>query len=155
MSSVHHPSLSADHRIRSVIVRTFPTRHLSPTIKFSFRQLQQAVGSVAGTIVKWSVPQPSYSSRAYFPSVISCFATRVYRFSEKNIWITGFIVCPFLLFPCSPPIITPDYPLYRPTRRRSRVHRQGVCTLSCSFKVQPKTFPILGSSCRRSPLCSI
>ncbi|KAJ7085532.1 hypothetical protein C8R44DRAFT_893821 [Mycena epipterygia] len=36
--------------------------------------LQQALGSVAGTIVK------------------CCFATRVYRFSEKNIWITGFII---------------------------------------------------------------
>ncbi|KAJ7921129.1 hypothetical protein B0H13DRAFT_2656178 [Mycena leptocephala] len=36
--------------------------------------MQQAVGSVAGTIVK------------------CCFATRVYRFSEKNIFITAFIV---------------------------------------------------------------
>ncbi|KAJ6542185.1 hypothetical protein DFH09DRAFT_46786 [Mycena vulgaris] len=36
--------------------------------------LQQAIGSVVGTIVK------------------CCFATRVYRFSEKNLFITGFIV---------------------------------------------------------------
>ncbi|KAJ7123251.1 hypothetical protein C8R43DRAFT_1031970 [Mycena crocata] len=36
--------------------------------------LQQAIGTFAGTIVK------------------ICFATRVYRFSEKNIWITGFLV---------------------------------------------------------------
>ncbi|KAJ7761805.1 hypothetical protein B0H16DRAFT_1530597 [Mycena metata] len=36
--------------------------------------LQQAVGSVVGTIVK------------------CCFATRVYRFSDRNIFITGFII---------------------------------------------------------------
>ncbi|KAJ7070225.1 hypothetical protein B0H15DRAFT_918122 [Mycena belliarum] len=36
--------------------------------------MQQALGSVVGTIVK------------------CCFATRVWRFSERNIYITGFIV---------------------------------------------------------------
>ncbi|KAJ6612011.1 hypothetical protein B0H10DRAFT_335774 [Mycena sp. CBHHK59/15] len=36
--------------------------------------LQQAVGSVVGTIVK------------------CCFASRVYRFSERNVFVTGFIV---------------------------------------------------------------
>ncbi|KAJ7927650.1 hypothetical protein B0H13DRAFT_1027742 [Mycena leptocephala] len=36
--------------------------------------LQQAIGSVVGTIVK------------------CCFASRVYRFSDRNIFITGFIV---------------------------------------------------------------
>ncbi|KAJ7735740.1 hypothetical protein B0H16DRAFT_1731168 [Mycena metata] len=36
--------------------------------------LQQAAGSIVGTIVK------------------CCFATRVYRFSDRNIFITGFII---------------------------------------------------------------
>ncbi|KAJ7185896.1 hypothetical protein C8R46DRAFT_1061995 [Mycena filopes] len=36
--------------------------------------LQQIIGSVVGTIVK------------------CCFATRVYRFSDKNIFVTGFII---------------------------------------------------------------
>ncbi|KAJ7699609.1 hypothetical protein B0H17DRAFT_1196228 [Mycena rosella] len=50
-----------------------PTELLTGSTTWSII-LQQAIGSVVGTIVK------------------CCFATRVYRFSEKNIFITGFIV---------------------------------------------------------------
>ncbi|KAJ7445040.1 hypothetical protein FB451DRAFT_1293182 [Mycena latifolia] len=50
-----------------------PTALLTSTMTWSVI-MQQAIGSFVGTIVK------------------CCFVTRVYRFSERNVFITGFII---------------------------------------------------------------
>ncbi|CAK5271174.1 unnamed protein product [Mycena citricolor] len=53
--------------------------------------LQEIIGSFTGTLVKWLVTM-SVAMEHTLMSPNSAFASRVYRFSDKNIWITAFIL---------------------------------------------------------------